>query len=178
MNLGSFLNEYATNPTVFWSLLISAIFSLSIFGYFYNRLMDNLKGMAHEHTSLYVAIGVSVTLGFAALLSWKAALLLLIFFAADGSFMIVGEFIRTRQNVIEQEEERKRTPRRKRLPYAANGRIDDANMAANDANKLLGMAFKEKDPAVRALQLAQISHELHNVSRYLLELKTIQQIEE
>ena len=51
-------------------------------------------------------------------------------------------------------------------------------MSATEASRLLGMALREKDPAVRALQLANISHELHNVSRNLLELKMIQQIEE
>lgn len=98
----------------------------------------------------------------------------LIFFSASGIPMIVGEFIRTRERV----EEKTRTPRRKRLPYAANSRIDAATMDAREASRLLGMALKEKDGTVRALQLAQASHELNDLYQNLLELKMIQQIEE
>lgn len=173
MNLGDFLNEYAANSPLFWAMAVGAIFTLLIFGYFYNRLMDHLKGR-DEHTSLYVAIGVSVTVTVSALFSWKSALMTLIFFSASGIPMIVGEFIRTRERV----EEKTRTPRRKRLPYAANSRIDAATMDAREASRLLGMALKEKDGTVRALQLAQASHELNDLYQNLLELKMIQQIEE
>lgn len=174
MNLGSFLNEFVANLSLFWALFVGAIFSLGIFGYFYNRLMDHLKD-GDEHTSLYVAIGVSVTIAVTALFSWKAGLLNLIFFIASGSPMIMGEFIRTKKKV---EEKKNQTPRRKRLPYAANGRIDDAVMDVKEASRLLGMALKEKEPTARALQLAQASHELNDASTKLLELKLIQQIEE
>lgn len=173
MNLGSFLNEFAAKSSLFWALFVGAIFSLGIFGYFYNRLMDHLKD-GDEHTSLYVAIGVSVTIAVTTLFSWKAGLLNLIFFIASGSPMILGEFRRTKKKV----EERTKTPRRKRLPYAANGRIDDATMAVKEASRLLGMALKEKETTARALQLATASHELNDASTKLLELKMIQQIEE
>ena len=173
MNLGSFLNEFAAKSSLFWALFVGAIFSLVIFGYFYKRLMDHLKD-GDEHTSLYVAIGVGATILVAALFSWKAGLLNLIFFAASGLPMILGEFRRTKAKV----EERTKTPRRKRLPYAANGRIDDAVMDVKEASRLLGMALKEKEPTARALQLAQASHELNDASTKLLELKLIQQIEE
>lgn len=172
MNLGSFLNEYVSNPTAFWTLAVAVFFLLLIFGYFYNRLMDSLKGK--EHPSLYVAGGVLVTIGAAALFSWKAGLLMVILFLADGLPMIVGEFKRTHRQI----EERKKQPRRKRLPYAANGRIDDARMAIKEAVRLLGMTLKEKDPTARALQLANASHELNLAETDLLELKLIQQIEE
>ena len=173
MNLGDFLNEYAANSPLFWAMVVGAIFCLLIFGYFYNRLMDHLKD-GDEHTSLYVAIGVSVTLIFVSIFSWKAGLLSLGFFSASGIPMIFGEFRRTNERV----EERKRTPRRKRLPYAAIGRIDDATMDVKEASRLLGMAIREKDTAVRALQLAQASHELNDAHTKLLEVKVIQQIEE
>ena len=68
--------------------------------------------------------------------------------------------------------------RRKRIPYAANGRIDDAAMAVKEALRLSGMALKEKDPAARALQIASVCHELSQASTDLVELKLIQQIEE
>jgi hypothetical protein len=173
VNLGDFLNEYAANSSAFWALLVGAIFSLLIFGYFYNRLMDHLKD-DDEHTSLYVAIGVAVTVGSASLFSWKAGLLMLVFFAASGTPMIFGEFQRTKAKV----DEKKHTPRRKRLPYAANGRIDDAAMCVKEASRLLGMCLKEKDGTARALQIATASHELNDAQVKLLELKMIQQIEE
>jgi len=173
VNLGDFLNEFAANSSAFWALLVGAIFVLLIFGYFYNRLMDRLDD-SDEHTSLYVAIGVTVTIGVASIFSWKAGLLMLVFFAASGSPMITGEFNRTKV----KKETKEKTPRRKRLPYAANGRIDDATMSVKEASRLLGMSLKEKDGTVRALQLATASHELNNAHTKLLELKVIQQIEE
>lgn len=174
VKLGDFLNEFAANSPVFWALFVGAIFVLLIFGYFYNRLMDTLKHGTGEHTSIYVAIGVAVTLGVASLFSWKAGLLTMIFFAASGLPMIFGEFHRTK--VVE--EEKTRTPRRKRVPYAVNGRIEDSSMAVKEASRLLGLALKEKDPTARALQLATASHELNDAYSKLLEVKLIQQIEE
>ena len=168
--MGSFFNEFAVN--LYPALIVFAGLGLPTFGYFYNQLMNKLDGK-REHTSLYVAIGVSVTLLVGGLFSWKSALMNFALFGLSGLPMIFGEFKRT-----ELKHEKEKTPRRKRMPYAANGRIDDANMSATEASRLLGMALREKDPAIRALQLASISHELHNVSRNLLELKMIQQIEE
>lgn len=173
MNLGDFWNEYVTNSQIFWAMIVSAIFLLLIFGYFYNRLMDSLKD-GDEHTSLYVAIGVAVTLMFVSFFSWKAGLLALFFFAASGLPMIFGEFRRTKERV----EEKKKAPRRKRLPYAANGCIQDARLSVQEASRLLGMSLREKDVTVRALQMATASHELNNADTKLLELKVIQQIEE
>lgn len=174
MNLGDFLNEFVANPTAFWTTAVASFFSLAIFGYFYNKLMDHLKD-GDEHTSLYVAIGVAVTIAVASFFSWKAGLLSIILFAASGTPMILGEFRRTKVRV---DERKASPPRRKRLPYAANGRIDDATMGAKEASRLLLLALKEKEPTARALQLATASHELNDVLVKLLELKTIQQIEE
>lgn len=174
VNLGDFLNEYAANSQLFWALLVGAFFGLLIFGYFYNRLMDSLKHGTGEHTSIYVAIGVAVTIGIASLFSWKSGLLTLVFFAASGLPMIFGEFKRTKV----AEDEKTRTPRRKRVPYAVNGRIDDSSMAVKEASRLLGMALKEKDAMARTLQLATASHELNSAYSKLMEVKLIQQIEE
>lgn len=172
VNLGDFLNEYAANPAVFWALGVGIVLSLAIFGHFYNRLMDALT--SQEHMSLYVAIGVVVTIVAAALFSWKAALMMFILFMPPGAFMIAGEYRRTRRKA----EERKKNPRRKRVPYAVNGRIDETRMSVGEAARLLGMALREKDATVRAVQLASASHELNNASVKLLEVKVIQQIEE
>jgi hypothetical protein len=170
VNLGSFLNEFAANLRVLPAMIVAVIVILPVFGYFYNRLMDKLHGKK-EHLSLYVAIGEFAVILAVFAFSWKAGLLALICNGLAGILMIWGEFRRT-------EREEKKTPRRKRIPYAANGRIDDARMSVDEANRLLGMVLKEKDITVRALQLATISHELHTASRNLLELKVIQQIEE
>jgi predicted membrane channel-forming protein YqfA (hemolysin III family) len=90
VNLGSFGNEYVTNSQILFPLAIALFFLLVIFGYFYNSLMDSLKGK--EHTSLYVVGGAMVTIGAAALISWRSALLFTVLFILDGVPMIVGEF--------------------------------------------------------------------------------------
>jgi len=172
VNMGSFLNEFAANLISFPALMVFVALALPAFGYFYNRLMNKLDS-EHEHTSIYVAIGVLVTLGAAALFSWKAALMLLMLFTLDGLPMIFGDYRRTHIRL-----EARKNPRRKRLPYAANGRIDDALMSLSEASRLVGMSLKEKDVTVRVLQMATASHELNNAHTKLLELKVIQQIEE
>lgn len=158
--MGSFGNEYAANSQVVYPLAIAIIFLLSIFGYFYNRLMDKLKGK--EHTSLYVAGGVLVTIGAAALISWKSALLFMVLFSLDGIFMIVGEFKRT--------EKQAKTPRRKRMPYAANGLLDEAKMSATELHKHIGQYLESSDP--KKINLMQV--EVTTILLKLTELKSIQ----
>lgn len=158
--MGDFLNEYAVNSQVGLPLAVAIIFLLMGFGYFYNRLMDSLKGK--EHTSLYVAGGVLVTIGAAALVSWKAALLMTILFILDGLPMIVGEFRRTHKQ--------ERQVRRKRMPYAANGLIDECKMSAEKIHKLIGEELKEGT----GKNIPQMSHELTVVLLKLAELKNIQ----
>ncbi len=82
VNFGDFMNEYAANLQVFLPIVVAIAILLPVFGYFYNRLMDKLKGK--EHTSVYVAGGVLVTLGAGAFISWKASLLFLVLFILDG----------------------------------------------------------------------------------------------
>lgn len=168
--MGDFLNEFAVK--LFWPMAAATLFIMPIFGYFYNKLMDRLDG-SDEHASIYVAIGNLVTIAAASLFSWKAGLLFLILFLADGLPMIFGEFKRTEKRLKE-----KNVPRRKRLPYAANGRIADATDDVKEASRLIGMALKEKDMAIRTLQLANAGHELNDAHEKLVELKLIQHIEE
>lgn len=164
--MGAFLNEIDANLRT--GIIVFIVVAAPTFGYFYNKLMDSLKG-EHEHTSLYVAIGVFITLTFGGLLSWKASILLLSIFALTGLPMIVGEFMRT-------ERKRKSAPRRKRLPYAANGRIDDALMATIVAQeKLLQASTTENLHDIQkyqrdaALQLTTIASKLHEVKQIQLE---------
>lgn len=161
VNMGSFLNEYVLNPQVLFPLGIAIFFLLIIFGYFYNRLMDSLKGK--EHTSLYVVGGVLVTIAAAALISWKSALLFIVLFLLDGIPMIIGEFKRTHR-------QEKQQVRRRRMPYVANALIDEAKMASQEINRLIGKAIKEEDWKI----VAQLTIENTVILLKLTELKNIQ----
>jgi hypothetical protein len=164
VKMGAFLNEFDANLQT--GVIVFIVIAAPTFGYFYNRLMDNLKGES-EHTSLYVAIGVTITLAFGSLLSWKASLLLLSIFCLTGLPMIVGEYLRT-------ERKRKTAPRRKRLPYAANGMIDDAKIAATETHRLIGKALQSDTKEEIYKSLAGASHELTTIANKLNEVKSIQ----
>jgi hypothetical protein len=159
VNLGDFLNEYAAKLHVFLPLIVAVMILLPVFGYFYNRLMDKLKGK--EHMSVYVAGGVLVTLAAGALISWKSALLFLVLFGLDGIFMIAGEYRRT---------EKQAKARVKRLPYKANGLLDDMKMAATSMRQLIGKMLETPDDKL----LNRIQHELMTVMVAIEELKNIQ----
>lgn len=160
VNMGNFLNEYAAKMQVFSPVAVAVLLLLPVFGYFYNRLMDKLKGK--EHYSLYVTGGVLITLGAGALISWKSALLFLILFILDGVFMISGEFKRT--------ERKSKALRLKRLPYKANALIDDLKLSATSINHILGKEIETHE----ALNLTRIQREISVVLVSLEELKNIQ----
>ncbi len=164
--MGSFGNEYTANLQVLLPLAVAIAIILPVFGAWFNRLMDKLRGK-EEHTSLYVAIGFLANVVAGALISWKAALLFLVLFSLDGVFMIVGEYKRT-----EKKPKAIPAPRlaRKRMPYAANGLIDDIRMAAKEIHKLLGEWIKSHEPGT----LLKIQRELTTVLLKLEELKNIQ----
>jgi len=161
--MGNFGNEYVANLQIALPLAVAIIFLLIIFGYFYNRLMDSLNGK--EHSSLYVAGGVIITVGAAALISWKSALLFTVLFILDGIFMIAGEFKRT-------EKKHRSSPRRKRMPYVANGLLDEAKMAITEARNRLGKGIK--NGGVTSEDLHVIEHELNTVNLKILEVQHIQ----
>lgn len=159
--MGDFGNEYVSNLQVFLPLIVALVILLPLFGWLYNRLMDSLKGK--EHTSIYVTGGVLITIAAGAAISWKSALLFLVLFVLDGVFMIVGEFQRT--------EKQAKTPRRKRMPYAANGLIDEAKMAAAELHKHIGQYLQSDDPK----QINQMQVEVTTILLKLTELKSIQE---
>ena len=65
--------------------------------------------------------------------------------------------------------------RRKRLPYAVNGYIEDAYDAANAAQKLLDVAMKHNGKNVEsAIPLAHASQEMSMVISNLVQVKLIQ----
>jgi hypothetical protein len=170
-----FTNEFAANPQILPALIVFVSIALPIFGYFYNRLMDRLNG-TKEHTSLYVAIGVAVTLLAGGLFSWRAALMYAALFTLSGLPMIAGEFRRTEEKKAAS---KTRTLRRKRLPYAANGRIEDAYDSVKEAQRLIGLAFKNNGTEPKsAVPMAEASHQLSTALIKLMEVKAIQQVDE
>lgn len=162
--MGDFLNEIGAN------LLIASVVFVTVsaptFGVFFNQFIDRLKG-EYEHTSIYVAIGVAITLVLGALISWKSFLLYSVLFVLTGLPMIFGEYRRT-------EQKRKTAPRRKRLPYAANGILDDARMSTTEAHRLIGKALEAKSNEEIYKYIAGASHELTTITSKLAEVKQIQ----
>lgn len=159
--MGPFLNEFVVNLHIFLPLVVATALGLPVFGYFYNRVIDRLR--EHEHMSIYVLMGTLVTLGVGALFSWKSALLFLILFGLDGLPMVVGEYRRTAR--------RSRPPRRKRLPYAANGLLDEAKMAGEEARRVLGRAIKGEGAKE---DLIIVERELNTMMLRIIEIKGIQ----
>jgi len=161
-NYGSFLNEFAANLIL--ALAVFAVMGLPTFGFFYNRFIDK-RSDRNEHTSLYVAGGVMVTLLVGGLFSWKAMLLYAVLFFLSGFLMIAGEF--------------ERTTRRKRYPYAATGRINDAYDNTKEALRLVALAMKNNGRNVEtALPLAAATTEINKALILLNEVKNIQLLEE
>lgn len=161
--MGTFLNEIDVNLMI--GSVVFVLIGAPVFGIFFNQLMDSLG--EHEHTSLYVAIGVLVSLVLTATISWKAALLGLAVFTLTGIPMIVGEFRRT-------EKKRKSTPRRKRLPYAANGILDEAMMANTEALNKLQKAINATKPEDMYKLLVAAVLEQNTIASKLNEVKRIQ----
>lgn len=102
--------------------------SLLLFGVLYNRLMDWLDRRKDGYTSLLVAGGVLVSLAGVAVISWQAAGLSLLAFAASGLPMIIGEAVRYVRRRDKQAAKTARTSRRIIMPKYTAGLIDDALM--------------------------------------------------
>jgi len=165
VKFGAFLNEYVTNPQVFYALIVFTAMFLPTFGIFYNRLMDKLDKNSAEYQSLWVAIGNLITLAITALFSWKAALLVLALFALDGLPMIVGDFKR--------EDTRKTVPRVKRFPYKVNAFLDDIKMAGTEARNILGKAIKtERD--LNPKEMIALEYELTEILLKVMAINVIQ----
>lgn len=160
--MGNFLNEYALNSQILLPLAVAILISLPIFGYAYNKLMDSLRGK--EHTSIFVAGGVFVTLAAGALISWKSALMFFALFTLDGIFMITGEFKRT--------EKRQKSVRRRRMPYVANSLLDETMMAITEARTYMGKSIKGGKVSLEDLLI--IEHEINTAGLKIMEVKQIQ----
>ena len=86
-----------------WKLIGSVLFGLFMFGWAFNALVDYLKDRSDGYLAMLVVAGVGITLIGAAIISWQAAVLVLVCFAASGIPMIIGEIsrsIRMRERAI------------------------------------------------------------------------------
>ncbi len=63
--------------------------------------------------------------------------------------------------------------RRRRMPYAANGLLDEAKMAGTEARAVLGKAIK-KNGGMTHEDLHVIEHELNTVILKIIEVQQIQ----
>ncbi len=163
VNMGSFGNEFDVKLQI--GIGVAVFILAPVFGYFYNRFIDTRRD--GEHTSLWVAVGVTITIILAALISWKSAVLMCILFALTGLPMIIGDIQRNDARA----KKAKSTRGRKRLPYAANGLIDEARMAVTDMINHLSKFIETNDN--KYLHLAQII--LARLVSILSELKGIQE---
>ena len=79
-----------------FSLILAILAVLVLFGILYNSLIGwaERKHYLEGFTSLAVALGVLITLGGVAVVSWQAALITLAAFIATGSPMIAGSIWR------------------------------------------------------------------------------------
>lgn len=77
-------------------VVVIVFLMLLIFGGLYNLLVAYLEryGYLEGYLSLIVAAGVFVTLIGIAILSWQAALIILVCFVASGTPMIIGSITR------------------------------------------------------------------------------------
>ena len=127
MDMGEFLNNYVKDALNFWLLTGSMAGILALFSVIYNHWMDTLGEKKQGYTALLVALGNGITLLAVATISWKAAALVAVAFIVSGAAMITGDIRRGSRQRDEQAVKQQR-PRRKALPYAAAGLIDDAIM--------------------------------------------------
>lgn len=63
--------------------------------------------------------------------------------------------------------------RRRRMPYAANGLLDEAKMAGTEARNVLGKAIK-KNGGMTHEDMHVIEHELNTVMLKIIEVQQIQ----
>ncbi|MCK4826166.1 hypothetical protein KA005_61045 [bacterium] len=78
-----------------WKLLGTILFALFWFGCAFNAFVDFLRDRSDGYLSMLVAVGVGITLIGVAIISWQAAVLVLVCFTASGIPMIIGEIARS-----------------------------------------------------------------------------------
>jgi hypothetical protein len=174
MKMGDFLNQFAANPLIFWPLVVSIPLALVIFGYWYNGVVARDR---HARRSLYVIIGVLVTLGAAALFSWKAALITLILFACSGLFMAIGDY--QRRHEAQAAEACPVVTHAKRGSYKINGLADDAASAAEETSRHLTQAIKRRGTETELLSALSLAQgELTTIRLRINEIRQINKLGE
>ncbi len=78
-----------------WRLIGATLFGLFMFGVAYSFFIGALAERKDGILAQLVAAGVGVTLIGVAIISWQAAILVLVCFVASGIPMVVGENIRS-----------------------------------------------------------------------------------
>lgn len=161
IDFGSFLNPFLEDARMFVPVAIGIALALFLFGYFYNRALDNMSER-RGRTAFFVVGGTLFTLGMIAILSWKAAVLALCAFAIDGAWMIMGDVTRA----ISRLEKENRNPRKQRkpLPYAAAALVDDSIMALSVSQRIVKEMLKDgldgKKVGLIGLQIAEAIQKL------------------
>lgn len=163
--MDGFGNEFDVKLQI--ALAVFVVVIAPVFGYFYNNLMDRLT--ENEHSSLYVVIGVAVTIILSSAISWKSALLMAVLFGLTGLPMIIGEFNRTKRK--QRKEQQEKSIRRRRLPYAANGLIDEIKMSGFELKNYLKKYLETSDPKQLHMALVEVT----NILVKTMELKSIQE---
>lgn len=133
---GEFLNGFATDTRVLAPVALLLVGILILFSILYNKWMGELGDKKRGYTALLVALGNLVTLAAVAVISWKAAAVTVVAFAISGLAMIAGDVARG-QAQREQAAHVNGRPRRKALPYAAAGLVDEALMLLADAQRAI-----------------------------------------
>jgi hypothetical protein len=160
MEMGNFINTFVADSQAFTLAAIGGAAFLAVFSILYNRWMTDLGERKHGYTALLVALGNAVTLGVVAVISWKAALLGFIAFVVSGTAMIIGDI----QRADKARQKTKKTARRKALPYAAAGLVDESIdlLTAADRNitRWLQNDASERQVALTALSVKDAIHKL------------------
>ena len=126
MEMGQFLNEFATDTRVLVPVALASLAVLAVFSVLFDHWVGNLASEKKiGYSAILVALGNIVTLLMVAIISWKAAILVGLAFIASGFMVIIGDVNRS-HNTRKQAVLVASKPRRKALPYAACGLIDDA----------------------------------------------------
>jgi hypothetical protein len=76
-----------------WDVLGLILCGLLLWGVLFALAVYKIGRRREGYTALLVVVGVLVTLGGVAVVSWQAALLALMCFAASGAPMVVGDIV-------------------------------------------------------------------------------------
>lgn len=163
MEMGQFLNSFATDWRVLIAICLADMAVLAVFSVMFNHWVGGLGEKKNGYTALLVAIGNAVTLLLMAIISWKAAAVAGLAFVVSGTAMIAGDVNRShKQRELAARNAGK--PRRKALPYAAAGLIDEAIMLLAQVERgmkaMLEGKSDDRKAGLMALSIKEASQKL------------------